>query len=101
MEPTSTHLDPDGLARLAIEALERTAFVLADPCEDPSNLPTADTFARIGFSGPSNEYDIFAPTTATVASGLSTRRNLVNERLPAMSIITSKRSPSRVKSSRV
>ncbi len=54
MEPTSTHLDPDTLARLAIDALERTAFVLADPCGDSTNLPAADTFARIGFSGPSN-----------------------------------------------
>ncbi len=45
-------LGTDDLARLAIEALERTAFVLADPSPEPDALPTADTFAQIDFSGP-------------------------------------------------
>lgn len=47
-----THLDPHTLARLVVDALERTAFVLADPCDDPEQLPAADTFAQIDFSGP-------------------------------------------------
>lgn len=45
-------LDASLLARLAVEALERTAFVLADPCDAPENLPEADTFAQIDFEGP-------------------------------------------------
>jgi hypothetical protein len=49
---TETHLDPHTLARLVVDALERTAFVLADPCDDPGALPPADTFAQIEFSGP-------------------------------------------------
>lgn len=45
-------LDGDGLARLSIEALERTAFVLADPCDDPDVLSAAEIHAHIGFRGP-------------------------------------------------
>jgi hypothetical protein len=45
-------LDSDTLARLVTNALERTAFVLADPCDTPEQLPPADTFAQIDFSGP-------------------------------------------------
>jgi CheY-specific phosphatase CheX len=48
-EPT---LDSNSLARLVVDALERTAFVLADPCDEPESLPAADTFAQIDFSGP-------------------------------------------------
>ena len=40
-----------------------------------------------------------APTMTTVASGVSTRLNFLNGRLPAMSSITSWRSLRRVKSS--
>jgi CheY-specific phosphatase CheX len=47
-----TLLDQHALARLVIDALERTAFVLADPCPAPDALPTADTFAQIDFHGP-------------------------------------------------
>jgi CheY-specific phosphatase CheX len=45
-------LSAETLARLVTEALERTAFVLADPCETPEQLPNADTFAQIDFHGP-------------------------------------------------
>ncbi|MEY3025937.1 MAG: Chemotaxis phosphatase CheX [Planctomycetota bacterium] len=47
-------LDSNSLARLVVEALERTAFVLADPCEEPEQLPAADTFAQIDFTGPAS-----------------------------------------------
>lgn len=49
---TDPTLDPNTLARLVVDALERTAFVLADPCDEPEQLPPADTFAQIDFSGP-------------------------------------------------
>lgn len=49
---TSGSLNEDTLARLVTDALERTAFVMADPCEDPDRLPPADTFAQIDFHGP-------------------------------------------------
>ncbi len=52
-QPTDT-LDPTTLARLVVDALERTAFVLADPCADTEHLPAADTFAQIDFHGPSD-----------------------------------------------
>ena len=45
-------LDPTRLATLAIEALERTAFVLADPAERPESLPDAEIAAEIRFHGP-------------------------------------------------
>jgi hypothetical protein len=45
-------LDGESLARLSIEALERTAFVLADPCDEPERLPSAEVFAQIEFHGP-------------------------------------------------
>jgi CheY-specific phosphatase CheX len=45
-------LDPSRLATLAIEALERTAFVLADPAERPEALPEAEIAAEIRFHGP-------------------------------------------------
>jgi CheY-specific phosphatase CheX len=48
----STDLDPHALARIVIDALERTAFVLADPSNEPDALPSADTFAQIDFHGP-------------------------------------------------
>ena len=51
-EPNTHHLNESSLARLVVDALERTAFVLADPCEDPATLPAADTFALIDFTGP-------------------------------------------------
>ncbi len=51
-DPLIPHLTESSLARLVVDALERTAFVLADPCEDPAALPAADTFAMIDFSGP-------------------------------------------------
>jgi len=49
--PGTAALDGDTLARLAIDALERTAFVLADPCDAPESLPSADVFAQIEFHG--------------------------------------------------
>jgi CheY-specific phosphatase CheX len=49
---TSGSLNEDTLARLVTDALERTAFVMADPCDDPDRLPPADTFAQIDFRGP-------------------------------------------------
>lgn len=49
---TEPNLDQTTLARLVVDALERTAFVLADPCDEPESLPPADTFAQIDFSGP-------------------------------------------------
>ncbi len=52
MSTDAHHLDPNTLARLVVDALERTAFVLADPCDEPEQLPPADTFAQIDFSGP-------------------------------------------------
>ena len=52
MSTDPSQLDPNTLARLVVDALERTAFVLADPCDDPDQLPAADTFAQIDFSGP-------------------------------------------------
>lgn len=52
MDTTAHTLDPNALARLVVDALERTAFVLADPCDDPDALPPADTFAQIDFHGP-------------------------------------------------
>ena len=52
-DDTTTDLLPaETLARLSIEALERTAFVLADPCEDPETLAPAELHARIDFRGP-------------------------------------------------
>lgn len=57
----TTPLDGDTLSRLAIDALERTAFVLADPCDDPEALPSADVFAQIEFHGPEHGgVDLFA-----------------------------------------
>ena len=50
----STLLDQHALARLVIDALERTAFVLADPSPAPDALPEANTFAQIDFHGPDN-----------------------------------------------
>lgn len=41
------------LERITIEALERTAFVLVDPCESDETA-TATHFARIQFTGPTN-----------------------------------------------
>lgn len=49
---SASNLTTESLARLVIDALERTAFVLADPCDDPDELPHADTFAQIEFCGP-------------------------------------------------
>jgi CheY-specific phosphatase CheX len=54
MNPETTDLTPNSLARLVVDALERTAFVLADPCDEPEHLPPADTFARIEFRGPTD-----------------------------------------------
>ena len=54
MNHETTDLTPNTLARLVVDALERTAFVLADPCDDPEQLPPADTFARIEFRGPTD-----------------------------------------------
>jgi CheY-specific phosphatase CheX len=45
-------LDPSRLATLAIEALERTAFVLADPADRPESLPETEISAEIRFHGP-------------------------------------------------
>jgi hypothetical protein len=50
--PATTTLDADTLGRLSIQALERTAFVLADPCDDPESLAPAEIHARIDFRGP-------------------------------------------------
>ena len=52
MSSDPTTLDQHTLARLVVDALERTAFVLADPCDEPDALPPADTYAQIDFSGP-------------------------------------------------
>ena len=54
MSSDHDQLDPNTLARLVVDALERTAFVLADPCDRPEQLPPADTFAQIDFHGPTN-----------------------------------------------
>jgi hypothetical protein len=52
MEPHATDLlDPARLATLAIDALERTAFVLADPADRPDALPAAEIGAEIRFHG--------------------------------------------------
>lgn len=51
-EHASPLLDPTRLATLAIAALERTAFVLADPAEHPEELPAAEIAAEIRFHGP-------------------------------------------------
>ena len=51
-KPPTSNLESTSLSRLVIDALERTAFVLADPCETPEALPPADTFAAIDFRGP-------------------------------------------------
>jgi hypothetical protein len=52
-DDTTTDLLPsDALARLSIDALERTAFVLADPCDDPDSLAPAELHAHIDFRGP-------------------------------------------------
>ncbi len=54
-EPTDNlHPDPAMLARITIDALERTAFVLADPADDPEDLPDAVTIASIDYTGPCN-----------------------------------------------
>ncbi len=54
-EPTDNlHPDPEMLARITIDALERTAFVLADPADDPAGLPDAATIASIDYTGPCN-----------------------------------------------
>ncbi len=45
-------LDVHTLERLVIDALERTAFLLADPCEDPESLAPAEIHACIEFCGP-------------------------------------------------
>ena len=46
--------DADRLAQLAVRALERTAFVLADPVdsEAATELPAVTRAARIAYSGP-------------------------------------------------
>ena len=54
MDTTAHTLDPNALTRLVVDALERTAFVLADPSDDPDALPAADTFAQIDFHGPTS-----------------------------------------------
>ena len=54
MDTAAHTLDPNALARLVVDALERTAFVLADPSDDPEALPAADTFAQIDFHGPAS-----------------------------------------------
>jgi hypothetical protein len=47
-------LTPDALVRLACAALERTAFLMAEPSEPPHGgpLPDAVRFARIEYRGP-------------------------------------------------
>ncbi|MHC4974981.1 MAG: chemotaxis protein CheX [Planctomycetota bacterium] len=44
----------DRIARIAIETLERTAFVMADhvSAEEAADLPVPTHFAAIGYSGP-------------------------------------------------
>ena len=51
-----SNLTSENLAGLVIDALERTAFVLADPVDEEGReeLPQADHFARINYSGPAN-----------------------------------------------
>ncbi len=46
-----TELTPETLNRITIEALERTAFVLVDPC-DPGETAEPTRHARIRFTGP-------------------------------------------------
>ena len=58
-----TEFDTSTLERITIEALERTAFVLVDPCE-PGETESPTHFARIQFTG---------PTTGTITVSASDR----------------------------
>ncbi|MCH8344362.1 MAG: chemotaxis protein CheX [Planctomycetes bacterium] len=48
-------LDADRLAKLAIQTLERTAFVLAESisAEEAANMPQPTRYSRIAYTGPS------------------------------------------------
>lgn len=46
-----TEFNTNALERVTIEALERTAFVLVDPC-DPEDTAPPTHFAQIRFTGP-------------------------------------------------
>lgn len=54
-----TDLNPDRMAELAIEALERTAFVLAEPAESEDEFKPA-YFARVGFTGAAEGHVVLA-----------------------------------------
>lgn len=47
-----SEMNAQRIAELTITALERTAFVLAEPAEDDADLPPASHFARIEYTGP-------------------------------------------------
>ncbi len=49
-----TPVDQDTLRTIITDALERTAFVIADPCDDGDEdaLPTPTRHARIRYTGP-------------------------------------------------
>lgn len=89
MDTAAHTLDPNALARMVIDALERTAFVLADPCDDPDALPTADTFAQIDFHGPTTgnvelrASRAFARNLAAIASRSATAQPTATSPKPA------------------
>lgn len=64
----NNELTANGLADLTIEALERTAFVLAEPAEDGSeeDLPSANRFACIEYCGPSSGHVYLAASDGFV-----------------------------------
>ena len=50
-----SQLNADRLAKLAIQTLERTAFVLAEAvsAEEAANMPQPNRYSRIAYTGPS------------------------------------------------
>ncbi len=61
-------LNAKRIADMTIEALERTAFVLAELAEDgtEAGLPTAERFARIEYSGPTSGFVYIAASNGFV-----------------------------------
>lgn len=59
-------LNAQRIAELTITALERTAFVLAEPAEDDADLPPARHFARIEYSGPDHGHVYIAASDGFV-----------------------------------
>ena len=48
------NMNEEALTGIAMEALERTAFVLCEPCDDPDAVASPDRFVQIAYSGPEN-----------------------------------------------